>query len=410
MEVTIRVIRASLDACATNFGLMDLFTAIDWQKPDGFRWRVCRTETLWMKAGELVWEHECPPRAVQWPSVSRTEGSQEGGGEEVVIFDVMQERWGGYASPALCGSTSASVRELLGGVLSKPTVTGPVLELALLRSGDLLGTISVQASAKLVDPPSEVQHSEVRDLRFRAPAAASPSSSCADSGDESTPAQRLAVAMGRLARSMPKEDDRLPTAAVPSTEPVERGVTPPRCSARFAPDVAARLRATIKMYSPTGDGPPQPRFFSAIRDTDKNDVLPSVAQSNDAKFDDALHQEPNLEASTNLNKDTDDWNQCIHGYSSSCTTWLAWALGWYASRSEWEKGALPLGSMLLPCVRHISNLESQAVGFLLRIQYLEGGTAPCSLVLLFEDVHEHVAQAWRLDLMELVGIACGDEF
>lgn len=166
-EIIARVVQADLAASERDFfGYMDLFAVVEWESSAGSRWPVSRTRTLWMSSLQPVWEHECPRQPYVYTQ------SPQPSGNDHLVFEVMQEQWGGLSAPTSRGSVRVKVSELLEPVVSAQqsltsgsspsgTVTGPRVELLLVSSvGAAMGTLTVQAS--LLRLPRSVSPSSFR--------------------------------------------------------------------------------------------------------------------------------------------------------------------------------------------------------------------------------------------------------
>lgn len=162
MDITLRILKAELNSIDGFFGMTDVFANVHWQAPDGCRWQIARTPTIWMSGPCPEWEFDCPRQAyattgsadvdgvsrkrVPGDFCMRTSGCR-------VIVEVLQERFGGLGEPRPSGSATVEVEDLLEGVLDslRYWAQGPEVALELRRGEERCGTVTVRASLRRSD-------------------------------------------------------------------------------------------------------------------------------------------------------------------------------------------------------------------------------------------------------------------
>lgn len=169
MDITIRVVKAELSKIDGFFGMTDIFANVHWEAPDGCRWQVARTPTIWMSEGCPEWEYDCPRQAYATTSSADADGvSRKGAPDDFclrasgcrVIVEVMQERFGGLGEPRPSGSATIEVEDLLEGALDslRYWAQGPEIALELLRGEERCGTVTVRASLRRSDAADKHGH------------------------------------------------------------------------------------------------------------------------------------------------------------------------------------------------------------------------------------------------------------
>jgi len=146
VDIIIRVVKAELSHIDGFFGVADVFANVHWEAPDGCRWQVARTPTIWMSGRCPEWEFDCPKRRAPDDFCLRASGCR-------VIVEVLQESLGGLGEPRPSGSATVEVEDLLEGVLDtlRYWAQGPEIALELRCGEERCGTVTVRASLRRSD-------------------------------------------------------------------------------------------------------------------------------------------------------------------------------------------------------------------------------------------------------------------
>jgi hypothetical protein len=162
VDITIRVVKAELSKIDGFFGMTDIFANVHWEAPDGCRWQVARTPTIWMSEGCPEWEYDCPRQPYATTSSADADGvSRKRAPDDFclrasgcrVVVEVLQERFGGLGEPRPSGSAAVEVEDLLEGAFDslRYWAQGPEIALELRRGEECCGTVTVRASLRRSD-------------------------------------------------------------------------------------------------------------------------------------------------------------------------------------------------------------------------------------------------------------------
>jgi hypothetical protein len=137
LHVVFRIIDAELFRSFDKLGKMDPFCKLSWQTGDGKLWEMSRTGTDWKSDRYPRWNH--------------TSGREHYGSrsQDKVVFEVLEENFGGHGKPTFCGCASILVSDLVCGVdafdQTRHLFKTPVMDLMLQKRGEQTGKIRVQA-------------------------------------------------------------------------------------------------------------------------------------------------------------------------------------------------------------------------------------------------------------------------
>lgn len=136
--IAIKVIKADLFKSVDSVGLMDPFATVEFlpSGSDEKKVEIGRTRSAWQANLHPVWDHMCRGAIYRGP-----------GSGDTLKLQVMEESFGGFGKPALCGVATAKLQDILCdvGEMSPGVKSSRVHELKLVKSGDHAGNIMVQA-------------------------------------------------------------------------------------------------------------------------------------------------------------------------------------------------------------------------------------------------------------------------